>query len=200
MWLHNPDWKVLPTISFVDGNPRVLSYKYYDGGCNLKQIHCCRWRPNIPSHVSGQFFHAVVKPWTVTHMKVGYNSTWYQMLEQRSSWKGPYTINLSSFGKTDNSSILIWEAEACSYANRTDMKSILQRLIYDGKMSNDHAEGIEEISNFFQEMLTTWNTNLYQIMFLLKSQYPQRKKKIPEKCYWDNWRWCRWFGEYDTRV
>ena len=23
MWLENPDWKVLPTISFVDGYPRV---------------------------------------------------------------------------------------------------------------------------------------------------------------------------------
>ena len=25
MWLHNPDWKVLPTISFVDGYPRILT-------------------------------------------------------------------------------------------------------------------------------------------------------------------------------
>ena len=66
-------------------------------------------------------------------MKVGYNSTGYQMVEQRSSWKGTDTINVSSVGKTDHSSILIQEAELRSYANLTDMKSIIQRLIDDEK-------------------------------------------------------------------
>ena len=35
MWLHNPDWKVLPTIYFVDGYLRVLTCKYHDVRCNL---------------------------------------------------------------------------------------------------------------------------------------------------------------------
>ena len=112
MWLHNPDWKLLPTISFVDGYPRVLTCKYYDGGCDLIQIHCCIWRNNIPSPISDKFCHAVVKTRNVKHMKVGYNSTGYQMLEQRSSWKGPDTINVSSVGKTGHGSILIQESEA----------------------------------------------------------------------------------------
>ena len=51
MWLHNTDWKVLPTIIFVDGYPRVLTRKDNGGGCNLIQIHCCRRRTNIPSPV-----------------------------------------------------------------------------------------------------------------------------------------------------
>ena len=80
MWLHNPDWKVLPTIDFVVGYPRILTCKDHDGGYNLIQIHCCRCRTNIPSHVSDQVFHAVVKPRTVKNMKVGYNSTGYQMV------------------------------------------------------------------------------------------------------------------------
>ena len=33
------------------------------------------------------------------------------MVEQRSSWKGLYTINVSIFGNTDHGSILIQEAE-----------------------------------------------------------------------------------------
>ena len=82
-------------------------------------------------------------------MKVGYNSTGYQIVEQRSSWKGTDTINVSSVGNTDNGSILIQEAESRSYANRTYMKSIIHRLIDDEKMPNDHAEGIEEFSNYF---------------------------------------------------
>ena len=81
-------------------------------------------------------------------MKVGYNYTGYQMAEQWSLWKGPDTINISSVGKTDHGSILIQEAEARSYANRTDMKILLQRLIDDKKISNDHAERIEEFSIF----------------------------------------------------
>ena len=138
MWLHNPDWKVLPTIYFVDGYPRVLTCKYNHGGCNLIYIYCFRLRTNIPSPVSDKFFHAVVKPQTVKHMKVGYNSTGYKMVEQQSSWKGPDTINVSSIGKTYNGYILIQKAEARSYANRTYVKSLIQRLIYDEIFFNDH--------------------------------------------------------------
>ena len=148
MWLKNPDWKVLPKIYFVDGYPRVLTWKYHYGGCNLIYIHCCRWRTNIPSTLCDQFFHNVVKPWTVKHMKVGYNSTGYQMVEQQSSWKCPDTINVSSVENTDNGYILIQESEAHSYANFTD-------IIDDETFSNDHAELIEEFSLKNQEMLTT---------------------------------------------
>ena len=62
MWLHNPDWKVLLTIYFVGGYPRVLTCKDHDGGCNLIQVHCCRWRTNKPSPVSDQVFQTVDKP------------------------------------------------------------------------------------------------------------------------------------------
>ena len=54
-----------------------------------------------------QSFHAVVKPRTVKHMNVGYNSTGYQIVEQQSLWKGLDTINVSSVGMTDRGSILI---------------------------------------------------------------------------------------------
>ena len=91
----------------MDGYPRILSCKYHDGGCNLIHINCCIRRTNIPSPVSDQVFHAVVKPRTVKHMKSGYNYTRYKMVEQHSSWKGPENINVSSVGKTDHGSILI---------------------------------------------------------------------------------------------
>ena len=94
MWLHNTDWKVLPTIYFVDGYPYVLTCKYHDGGYNLIQINCCRWRNNIPSPVSDKFCHTVLKLRTVKHMKVGYNSTGYRMVKQQNSRKVPDTINV----------------------------------------------------------------------------------------------------------
>ena len=107
MWLHNTDWKVLPTIAFVDGCPCVLTCKDHDGGCNLIHIHCWIWRTTIHSPVSNQVCHAVVKPQTMKHMKVGYHFTGYKMVEQWSSCKVPYTINVLSVGKTDHGSILI---------------------------------------------------------------------------------------------
>ena len=115
----------------MDGYPCVLTCKDHDGGFNLIQIHCCRWKTNIPSPVSDQVYHDVVKPRTVKHMKVGYKSTGCQMVEQCISWKGPDTINVSSVGKTDHNYILIQEAEARSYDNFIDMKIIIQRLIDD---------------------------------------------------------------------
>ena len=83
MWLHNPDWEVSPKISFVGGYPQVLICKDHDGGYNLIYIHYFRRRTNITSPVSDQVCHAVVKYRTAKHMKVGYNSTGYKIVEQR---------------------------------------------------------------------------------------------------------------------
>ena len=61
------------------------------------------------------------------------------MLEQRSSLKGSYYINVSSVGNTNHSSILIQEYESHSYANHTYMKGLIQRLIDNERMENDDA-------------------------------------------------------------
>lgn len=150
-WLHNDSWKVRPTIVFSDGTPVILSCKDHNGGSKLHHIHCCRWRTNLAAPLPDQLCHAVIKPRTVKNMKVKYNSIGYQMVEQRSSWKGPDTINVSSVGRTDHNSVLLHEAEARSYANRTDMKSLINGLIADGKMTADHAEGIEGFSYHFSQ-------------------------------------------------
>ena len=64
----------------MDGYPHNLKFKDHDVGYNLIQVHFCGWRTDIPSHVYDQVYHAVVKPWTVKHMKVGYSYTGYQMV------------------------------------------------------------------------------------------------------------------------
>ena len=73
------------------------------------------------------------------------------MLEQRSACKGLDTINVSIVVNTDHGSILIQEAEARPYSNRTDINSLTQRLIDDGNFPNDHAEVIEEFSIFLKK-------------------------------------------------
>ena len=107
MWLQNPDWKVSPKIDFVYEYPFFLIWKDHDGGCNSMHIHCQIWRTNTPSPISDQVFHNVVKPRTANNMKVWYNSTGYKMVEQRGSWKGPDSINVSNVCNTARGSILI---------------------------------------------------------------------------------------------
>ena len=88
-------------------------------------------------------------------MKVGSNSTGYQMVEHWSSWKGPYNISVSSVGNTDHYCILIQEYEACLYANRADMKTLIQILIDDEKRSMIMLKEYKSFLNIFQEILTT---------------------------------------------
>ena len=107
IWLHNPYWKVFPTITFLYGYPRVLTCKDHYGVWDLVQIHCFRCTTNICWPVSYQVYHAVVKPQTVKHLKNWYNSTDNQMVEQQSLWKGPDTTNVSSVVNTNNYSFLI---------------------------------------------------------------------------------------------
>ena len=92
-----------------------------------------------------------MKPRTTRNMKIAYNSTGYQMVEQRVSFKGPDSINVCTVGKTDHNSILLQKAEVLSYANRTDMKALIKRNIDDGLMTNFHADGIEEFSALYSK-------------------------------------------------
>ena len=71
------------------------------------------------------------------------------MAEQWISLKNLDNINVSSVGKTDHGSILIQESEVPLYANRTDIKILIQNLIDDEKLSNNHSERIEEFSKSF---------------------------------------------------
>ena len=149
--LLNPKWKVLPTIAFIDGNPRVFTCKDHNDG-NIKfHLHCCRWKTNFPAPLSDQLCHAVMKPRTTRNMKIAYNSTGYQMVEQRVSFKGPDSINVCTVDKTDHNSILLQEAEARFYTNRTDMKALIKRNIDDGLMTDFHADGIEEFSALYSK-------------------------------------------------
>ena len=82
-------------------------------------------------------------------MKVGYNYIGYKMAEQRSSWKGTDSINVSSVGNNDNSSILIKESESHYYANHTDTEGLIKKLTENEKTLNNHAEEIKYFSKPF---------------------------------------------------
>ena len=151
LWLYNPNWRILPSTSFKDGHPQIMTCHDHNNGCNLHYLHCCRWRNNLPSPMADQLCHAVVKPRTVKNVRAGYSSIGYQMVEQRTSFKGPDSINVTNVGRTDHNSILIHQAEARSYANRMDMKSLICGLIKDGNMSTTHSEEIKKFSQRYSK-------------------------------------------------
>ena len=62
--LLNPSWKILPSISFVEGEgPKVMTCREHDNGTRYSYLHL----PRIPSHIipsakGDQLCHSVIKP------------------------------------------------------------------------------------------------------------------------------------------
>ena len=97
MWLFNEDWKVLPSICFIQGVPRVLTCRDHNGGSKLFHIHGCR-QPNhsLASLKPDQLCHGVLKTRTIKPMQKRIYSNAYQMHEQRGSFNGIDTCNLTN--------------------------------------------------------------------------------------------------------
>lgn len=60
MFLLNPEWKILPTIAFIDGVPKVLTSKIHHNGSTYMMIHPSRWHHNLPAIQPDQIAHVVV--------------------------------------------------------------------------------------------------------------------------------------------
>ena len=75
-WLLNDEWKIQPSIAFVDGVPQVLTCKDHDKGSKLYHIHTPR-QPlhNLPSKYSDQLCHCVMRCRTVKPLQ---KSIWSQ--------------------------------------------------------------------------------------------------------------------------
>ena len=88
--LLNPNWKVKPSIAFVNGiGPVVLTCSDHNKGNTSLMIHPCRQPSHIlPAELSDQLCHAVIKPRCIKPMKASQYSTSFQMHEQRGTFNG----------------------------------------------------------------------------------------------------------------
>ena len=44
----NPEWKILPSFTFVEGKgPCVIAYSEHNGGTKLFMVHPCQWKHNF---------------------------------------------------------------------------------------------------------------------------------------------------------
>ena len=143
-WLFNPNWKVQPSIAFVDGCPRVLTCNNHNKGSNLFMIHPCRWKHNLPTERSDQLCHAVVKCRTIRPVQASTYSIGFQMHTQKGTFNGLDTCNVTSSGQFDKCLLLLFQAQARSIMNRPDINTLLHQLTNNGIVTNWTANGIRE--------------------------------------------------------
>lgn len=140
-WLMNPDWKVMPSISLVEGKgPCVLTCREHDGGTNKFMIHQCKWKHNLPARRSDQLAQVVINPRQLKPIKASKYSHAFQMYQQTGSFNGIDTCTNTTYGKFDKCSLLEKEAEARSLYNRHDVNSHLSRLVEEDVVSDIVAQ------------------------------------------------------------
>ena len=148
-WLLNDEWMVVPTLTFIDDVPYVLTCDDHDKGTKSLFVHPPRspsMFENLSSKYSDQLTHCVVRPRSLRPMQKKYFSNSYQMNEQRGCFNGVDTCNLTTFRRFDINSTLLSIAEATSIYNRPDINSLMNNLVEEGKMSKFIVEQKREYS------------------------------------------------------
>lgn len=135
-WLLNEKWMILPSISFINNVPYVLTCDDHDKGSNMHMIHPPRVPlHNLPSKYSDQLCHCCIRSRTIKPMKSSHFSTGYQMHEQRGCFNGVDTCNLTSYRNFDFRSKLLRDNEARSITNRPDINALLSSMVEEKSIS-----------------------------------------------------------------
>ena len=135
-WLLNTNWMIQPSIAFINGIPCVLTCDDHNKGTKCHIIH----QPRQPLHIiaskySDQLSHCCIRSRTVKPMKSSQFSTGYQMHEQRGSFNGIDTCNVTSYHKFDFRSKLLRDSEARYIMNRPNINALLSQMVNDKRIS-----------------------------------------------------------------
>ena len=124
-WLFNSEWKIKPSIIFVEGEgPSVMTCHNHNHGTHLLIIYTyCTPFHILPALRSDQIYRAVIKRRTIKPIKVLLNLTTFQMHEQRGIFNGIDTCIIIDHGDFDFNSKVIQEAEDRSLINQPDISS-----------------------------------------------------------------------------
>lgn len=135
-WLMNYKWQIHPSIAFVGGVPYILTCREHNKGTQCHIIHPPR-QPfhNLPSKYSDQLCHCCIKTRTVKPLKRKTYSNGYQMHEQRGTFNGVDTCNLTTYRQFGFRSKLLSDSESRSIIHRPDINSLLSQMVEEGDMS-----------------------------------------------------------------
>jgi hypothetical protein len=153
-WFFNPEWQILPSVSFVTGRgPVILTCNEHNNGTNLFMIHPCRWQHNLSSKQPDQLCQAVIQPRIIKPIKASKYSIGFQMFQQSGSFNGIDTCSATSYGKFDFNSKLIRESEARSITNRPDINFHLSKLREENIISKYAEEGRRSFASSFSSSI-----------------------------------------------
>ena len=145
-WLFNPEWKIMPSIMFNnDNSPVIFTCKNHNEGTKKKYIHVPR-QPNhiLPSSSGDQLAHAVIKLRSIRPLKTTKYVNSYQMHEERGSFQGIDTCNITTFGDFSKTSILLDESESRSITCRRDVNMLLSQLQEDSVIYSFTVDGMRD--------------------------------------------------------
>ena len=100
MWLFNKEWKVIPSITFNEGQGSlIMTCRNHDNNTNKIYIHPLQNTDHILPSLSGnQLCRAVIRPRTICHLKASKYCTTYQMHKQRGSFHRVDTCDMTTYG------------------------------------------------------------------------------------------------------
>ena len=158
--LLNRTWCILPSLCFFEGAPFVMTCDDHHGGTTKLFIHPPRSAlgHNLPSKYSDQLCHCAIWTRTIKPMAKKYYSNAFQMHEQRGSFNGVDTCNISSYRKFDFVSSLLTKFESVSIVNRADINSLLNQLVEERVISKTMAIGKRD---FAYKTYSDYNFNKY---------------------------------------
>ena len=148
-YLSNPQWKIRPSIAFINGTPRVLTCSDHDGGSKEMMIHTCRWEHNLPCIQPDQIAQVVVQSRTIRRGKASTYSNEWQMFAQNGSFGGLDTCNHVEFGRFDMHSYLRHNIEDRCIQNRFDTNAHLDTLVKHKIISNEMVQCMRNSSQKF---------------------------------------------------
>lgn len=124
-WLLKDNWKVMPSLAMIEGQPKILKCTEHNKGDKSFNIHVCK-QPvhNVSPLRADQLSHAVLKTRTINPMQKRLYSDSFQMHKQRGSFNGIDTCNVTSYQYFNFRSKLISESESRSIINRSMEKDI----------------------------------------------------------------------------
>ena len=137
-WLFNNDLKAKPSVAILPGKGAVvLTCRLHNGGTPKKYFHIPR-SPRIsilPAASSDQLAPIVMKPRTIKQMKKSKYCTKFQMVEQRGSFQGIDTFEVTAFKDFGFGSAILDDSESRILSYRPDIRAMLSTYVENGIIS-----------------------------------------------------------------